>query len=140
MSLLLALFLAAPGYGYPVHAQHPYAQFRALVAQATEGVGLKSSPKVRQGISPWPGGERWVAWVLPSEPIIWINPGHLDKPVGELCDTAYHEVVHLWLAEEGIEDEDHEEHESWMTFFMVEDRCKGDDPDWAGVGYEEYLE
>jgi len=135
MSLLLALFLAAP----VVHAQHPYAQFKALVAKAAQEVRLEVPLEVRQGIYPKPLPA--VAWTRPSEPIIWVSPEHLDEPVGELCDTAYHEVIHQLLAQLGVEEGvGHEEHESWMAFFMVEDRCFGDDPEWDGVGYAEYLE
>ena len=61
----------------------------------------------------------------------------------KLCRTAYHEVIHLWMAQEGLRDVDHEDHPSWMAFFYVQGRCYGDGPDppeWYGTGYEDFEE
>ena len=138
-ALLLLLAVPASADNYPTYAQYPYAQFKALIAKATEEVGLLSPPNVRQG--EWTGTENWIAWVSPPLPIIWVSPRHLDAPVGELCDTAYHEVVHLWMTQEGLEDaKNHENHAAWMISFSVEERCRGGagPPEWEGVPYEDF--
>lgn len=133
----------------PTYAQNPYAQFKAHVARATEGVGLTYAPEIRQGVSvgddmePTVGDFYDMAWVFKNQKIIWIHPVHLKDESNKLCRTAYHEVIHLWMAQEGLRDVDHEDHPSWMAFFYVQGRCYGDGPDppeWYGKGYEDFEE
>ena len=47
-----------------------------------------------------------IAWVRPPLPVIWVNWRYLQRATAaDLCDTAYHEVCHLWLREHHLRDD-----------------------------------